>query len=47
MLIIMDLGFGEDENTGDREMVNRHAVRRHEVYPGSGLGRKTLLLVCS
>src|SRR4051812_44024161 len=46
MPIVMDLGFGEDGDTGDRGTVSKQATRGHEVYPGSGPRRENPTLVC-
>src|SRR3954471_4474001 len=40
MPIVMDLGFGEDGDAGDRGTVSKQATRGHEVYPGSGPRRE-------
>src|SRR3954470_21230544 len=46
MPIVMDLGFGEDGDAGDRGMVNRQATRGHEIYPGSGPRRENPTPAC-
>src|SRR4051812_33160811 len=40
MPIVMDFGFGEDGDAGDRGTVNRQATRGHKIYPGSGPRRE-------
>src|SRR3954462_10609995 len=46
MPIVMDLGFGEDGDAGDRGMVNRQATRGHEIYPGLGPRRENPTPAC-
>src|SRR3954465_3298913 len=46
MPIVMDLGFGEDGDAGDRGTVNRQATRGHEIYPGSGPRRENPTPAC-
>ena len=36
MPIVMDLGFGEDGDAGDRGTVSKQATQGHKVYPVSG-----------
>src|SRR3954465_1922406 len=46
MPIVMDLGFGEDGDAGDRGTVKKQATQGHEVYPGSGPRRENPTPVC-
>src|SRR3954464_10769738 len=46
MPIVMDLGFGEGGDAGDRGTVSKQATRGHEVYPGSGPRRENPTLAC-
>src|SRR3954466_13556173 len=46
MPIVMDLGFGEDGDAGDRETVSKQATRGHEVYPGSDPRRENPTPAC-
>src|SRR3954462_7555383 len=46
MPIVMDLGFGEDGDAGDRGTVNRQATRGHKVYPGLGPRRENPTPAC-
>ena len=42
----MDLGFEEDGDAGDREMVSKQATRGHKVYLGSGPRRENPTPAC-
>ena len=46
MPIVMDLGFGEAGDAGDRGTVNRQATRGHEIYLGSGPRRENPTPAC-
>src|SRR3954469_17263001 len=46
MPIVMNLGFGEDGDAGDRGTVSKQATREHEVYPGSGPQRENPTPAC-
>ena len=46
MPIVMDLGFGEDGDAGDRGTVSKKATRGHKVYPGSGPRRENPTPAC-
>src|SRR3954469_26015336 len=46
MIIVMDLGFGEDGDAGDRETVSKQATRGDEVYPGLGPRRENPTPAC-
>ena len=46
MPIVMDLGFGEDGDAGDRGTVSKQATRGRKVYPGSGPRRENPTPAC-